>query len=63
MKSVFYIIGIAVIIILFQLQDKLRKPVYSRMHNVWNEDKDSILMANAIMVVMLIMAFILGLHI
>ena len=63
MKSVFYIIGIAVIIILFQLQDRLRKPVYSRMHNVWNEDKDGVLMANAIMVVMLIMAFILGLHI
>lgn len=62
MKTVFYIIGIAVIIILFQLQDKLRKPVYSRMHNVWNEDKDSILMANAIVTVMLIMAFILGLH-
>jgi hypothetical protein len=62
MKSVFYIIGIVVIIILFQLQDKLRKPVYSRMHNVWNEDKDSVIMANAIMVVMLIMAFILGLH-
>jgi hypothetical protein len=54
--------GIIVLIVLFQLQDKLRKPVYSRMHNVWNEDKDSILMANAIVTVMLIMAFILGLH-
>jgi hypothetical protein len=62
MKTAFYIMGIIVLIVLFQLQDKLRKPVYSRMHNVWNEDKDSILMANAIVTVMLIMAFILGLH-
>lgn len=63
MKTVFYIIGIAIIIILFHLQDKLRKPVYSRMHNVWNEDKDGVLMANTIMVTMLVVAFILGLHI
>lgn len=63
MKIVFYIIGVIVLIVLFQLQDKLKKPVYSRMHNVWNEDKDSVLMANAIIVTMMIIAFILGLHI
>jgi hypothetical protein len=63
MKTVFYIMGIIILIVLFQLQDKLRKPVYSRMHNVWNEDKDSVLIANAIIVTMMIIAFILGLHI
>lgn len=63
MKIVFYIMSFIILIVLFQLQDKLRKPVYSRMHNVWNEDKDSILMADTIIIIMLIIAFVLGLHI
>jgi hypothetical protein len=62
MRLVFYVIGIVSLIVLFQLQDKLKKPVYNRMHNVWNEDKDHVLMANAIIITMLIIAFILGLH-
>lgn len=55
--------AIIILVVLFQLQDKLRKPLYSRVHNVWNEDKDSVLMANAIIVTMLFIAFILGMHI
>ena len=54
--------GIISLLVLFQLQDKLRKPTFNRMHNVWQEDKDSVLIANAITVTMLILAFILGLH-
>jgi hypothetical protein len=61
MKLALYIIGVIFIMVLFQLQDKLRKPKFNRMHNVWNEDKEAIFIANAITVTMLIMAFILGL--
>jgi len=62
MKIILYIFGIITILVLFQVQDKLRKPVFNRIHNVWNEDRDSILIANAIVVTMLIISFVLGFH-
>ena len=48
--------------ILFRLQNKLRKPIYNRICNVWTEDKEGNFIANIIFTTMLIMAFILGLH-
>ena len=51
---------VIVIMFMFILQDKLRKPVYNKMYNVWNEDTDSILVANVIMIIMLFISFLLG---
>jgi len=62
MKIIFYVIGIIIIMILFRLQNKLRKPIYNRICNVWTEDKEGNFIANIIFTTMLIMAFILGLH-
>jgi len=60
MKTAIYIVTVIVIMFMFILQDKLRKPVYNKMYNVWNEDKDSILVANVIMIIMLFFSFLLG---
>ncbi len=51
---------VIVIMSMFIIQDKLRKPVYNKMYNVWNEDTDSILVANVIMIIMLFISFLLG---
>jgi hypothetical protein len=46
---------------MFQAQDKIRKPRFSRMYNVWQEDEEAIKIANGILVLMLAIAFLLGL--
>lgn len=60
MKTAIYIVTIIVIMFMFILQDKLRKPVYNKMYNVWNEDTESIIIANVIMIIMLFFSFLLG---
>ena len=45
---------------MFVLQDKLRKPIYNKMYNVWNEDTESIIIANIIIIIMLFFSFLLG---
>ena len=62
MKIVIYTTCFIVLIILFNLQTKLRKPIFNKVSNVWNEDKEGVLMADAILVVMLTLSFILGLN-
>jgi cytochrome c biogenesis protein ResB len=60
MKTAIYIMTLLAIMSMFILQDKLRKPVYNKMYNVWNEDTESIIIANIIMIIMLFFSFLLG---
>ena len=60
MKLAIYIMTLLAIMIMFVLQDKLRKPVYNKMYNVWNEDTESIIIANIIIIIMLFFSFLLG---
>jgi hypothetical protein len=60
MKLAIYIMTLLAIMSMFVLQDKLRKPVYNKMYNVWNEDTESIIIANIIIIIMLFFSFLLG---
>lgn len=60
MKLAIYIMTLLAIMSMFILQDKLRKPVYNKMYNVWNEDTESIIIANIIIIIMLFFSFLLG---
>ena len=60
-QAIFISILLALIIILFHLHKNYTKPVYNKIHNVWEEDPTKTEMANGILVVMLLLAFFVGL--
>ena len=61
MKYAIYTLTLLLLFVMFQAQDKIRKPKFSRMYNVWQEDEEAIKIANGILVLMLAIAFLLGL--
>jgi|688.fasta_scaffold04993_28 hypothetical protein len=61
MKYAIYTLTLLLLFVMFQVQDKIRKPKFNRMYNVWQEDEESIKNANGILVLMLAIAFLLGL--
>jgi hypothetical protein len=61
MKYAIYTLTLLLLFVMFQAQDKIRKPRFNRMYNVWQEDEEAIKIANGILVLMLAIAFLLGL--
>lgn len=61
LKAIWISIFISVLIILFYIHKNYTKPVYNKIHNVWEEDPDNTEFANGILLIMLIIAFIIGL--
>jgi hypothetical protein len=61
LKGILFAIGLLAIIILFFLKNAFSKPVYNKMHNVWQEDPIGKKFANGLLVSMLLIAFLLGL--
>jgi hypothetical protein len=61
MKYAIYTLTLLLLFVMFQAQDKIRKPRFNRMYNVWQEDQEAIKIANGILVLMLAIAFLLGL--
>jgi len=60
LKGLLFIIGLAVIGVLFLINNAMSKPLYNKMHNVWEEDPEGKKYANITLIVMLFIAFFLG---
>lgn len=60
-QSIFISILLAGIIILFYLHKNYTKPVYNKIHNVWEEDPNKTETANVILLIMLLFSFFIGL--
>lgn len=59
-KGIVFILGISFIAFLLAVHNAMIKPVYNKMHNVWQEDPEGTNIANFTIIIMLIVAFILG---
>jgi Na+(H+)/acetate symporter ActP len=59
-KLIIFVVGLAVIAFLFQVNNAMSKPVYNKMHNMWQDDPEGRKYAQITIIIMLIIAFILG---
>ena len=59
-KGVVFIIGVIIIGFLFLVNNAMSKPIYNKMHNVWEEDPEGKKYANLTLIIMLFIAFFLG---
>jgi hypothetical protein len=46
---------------MFFLAKALSKPIYNKMHNVWQDDSDGRKMADILIIMMIVIAFVTGL--
>ena len=58
--GIIFIVGILVIGFLFLVHNAMTKPIYNKIHNVWEDDQEGRLIANITVTVMLFIAFYLG---
>jgi Na+(H+)/acetate symporter ActP len=61
LKGLMFIFGVIVLGILFLVNNAMSKPLYNKMHNVWEEDPEGKKYANITLVAMLLIAFFMGL--
>ena len=61
LKGIMFIFGVIVLGILFLVNNAMSKPLYNKMHNVWEEDPEGKKYANITLTVMLFIAFFMGL--
>lgn len=55
-----FIIGILFIMFLFLVHNAMSKPIYNKMHNMWQDDPEGRNIANFTIIVMLVISFIMG---
>jgi uncharacterized membrane protein SpoIIM required for sporulation len=60
LNGILFIVGILIIGVLFLINNAMSKPLYNKMHNVWEEDPEGKKYANITLIVMLFIAFFLG---
>ena len=60
-KGIVLILSVLVIGFLFLVHNAMSKPLYNKMHNVWEEDPEGKKYANITLIVMLLIAFFMGL--
>jgi Na+(H+)/acetate symporter ActP len=60
LKGLMFIFGVIVLGFLFLVNNAMSKPLYNKMHNVWEEDPEGKKYANITLVVMLLIAFFTG---
>ena len=60
-KGIMFIFGVIVLGFLFLVNNAMSKPLYNKMHNVWEEDPEGKKYANLTLTVMLFIAFFMGL--
>jgi Na+(H+)/acetate symporter ActP len=60
-KGIMFIFGVIVLGFLFLVNNAMSKPLYNKMHNVWEEDPEGKKYANITLIVMLLIAFFMGL--
>jgi hypothetical protein len=61
LKGIMFIFGVIVLGILFLVNNAMSKPLYNKMHNVWEEDPEGKKYANITLIAMLFIAFFMGL--
>ena len=59
-KFIAFLVGFVILFILFTVQEAFSKPIYNKMSNVWEEDSYGRLIARVVILIMLIIAFIMG---
>ncbi len=60
LKGLLFIVGILVLGFLFLVNNAMSRPLYNKMHNVWEEDPEGKKYANITLVFMLLISFLLG---
>ena len=61
LKGIMFIFGVLVLGFLFLVNNAMSKPLYNKIHNVWEEDPEGKKYANITLIVMLLIAFFMGL--
>ena len=61
LKGILFIFGVLVLGFLFLVNNAMSKPLYNKIHNVWEEDPEGKKYANITLIVMLLIAFFMGL--
>lgn len=59
-KGLLFIVGILMLGFLFLVNNAMSRPLYNKMHNVWEEDPKGKKYANITLVFMLLISFLLG---
>ena len=59
--GILFIVGVLTLGFLFLVQNAFSKPIYNKIHNVWDDDPEGRKIANFTTIVMLIIAFFMGL--
>jgi hypothetical protein len=62
-KTIVVTIGLILIIFLYLVHNAMIKPIYNKMHNMWQDDPDGRQYAHFALIVMLLIAFMIGLFI
>ena len=62
-KTIVFLVAIIVIVFLYLVHNAMIKPVYNKMHNMWQDDPEGRQYAHLAMCAMLLIAFMLGLFI
>jgi hypothetical protein len=61
LKGIMFIFGVLVLGFLFLVNNAMSRPLYNKIHNVWEEDPEGKKYANITLTVMLFIAFFMGL--
>jgi hypothetical protein len=61
LKGIMFIFGVLVLGFLFLVNNAMSRPLYNKIHNVWEEDPEGKKYANLTLTVMLFIAFFMGL--
>ena len=59
-KGIVFILSVLIIGFLFVVHNAMSRPLYNKIHNVWEEDPEGKKYANITIVVMLLIAFFTG---
>ena len=59
-QGIVFMLSVIVIGFLFLVHNAMSKPIYNKIHNVWEEDPEGKKYANITLVVMLLIAFFTG---
>ena len=59
-QGIVFMLSVIVIGFLFLVHNAMSKPLYNKIHNVWEEDPEGKKYANITIVVMLLIAFFTG---
>lgn len=59
-QGIVFMLSVIVIGFLFLVHNAMSKPIYNKIHNVWEEDPEGKKYANITLIVMLLIAFFTG---